>query len=89
MKPAYVVQTAHKVSPLARRNDEHACRTNRYRGLQSFQQKRCYENSAMLIAEDDDQRLAYCEGYLRDSTVNVNRINDASWRQHGAFVTSP
>jgi hypothetical protein len=67
----YVVRTAHKVTPLARRNDKHACRTNRYRGLQSFQQKRCYENSAMLIAEDDDQRLAYCEGYLRDSTVGV------------------
>jgi hypothetical protein len=70
----YVVQTAHKVSPLARRNDnndKHARRTNRYRGLQSFQQKRCYENSAMLIAKDDGQRLAYCEGYLRDSTVGV------------------
>jgi hypothetical protein len=67
----YVVQTAHKVSPLARRNDKHACRTNRHRGLRSFQQKRCYENSAMLIAEDDGQRLAYCEGYLRDSTVGV------------------
>jgi hypothetical protein len=61
----YVVQTARKVSPLARRNDR------QYRGPQSFQQKRCYENSAMLIAEDEDQRLAYCEGYLRDSTVGV------------------
>jgi len=67
----YVVQTAHKVSPLAHRNDNHAYRTNRYRGLQSFQPKRCYENSAMLIAQDEDQRLAYCEGYLRDSTVGV------------------
>jgi len=67
----YVVQTAGKVLPIARRNDRHACRTNRYRGPQSFQQKRCYENSAMLIAEGKDQRLAYCEGYLRDSTVGV------------------
>jgi hypothetical protein len=67
----YVVQTARKVSPLARRNDRQACRTNRYRGPQSFRQKRCYENSAMLIAEDEDQRLEYCEGYLRDSTVGV------------------
>jgi hypothetical protein len=69
----YVVQTAGKVSPIARRNDRHACRTNRYRGPQSFQQKRCYESSAMLIAEDKDQRLAYCEGYLRDSTVSASQ----------------
>lgn len=67
----YLMQTVRKVSPLAPHNDKNARRTNRCRGLQSFRQKRCYQNSAILIAEDEEQRLSYCEGYVCDSNLGV------------------